>query len=697
MKDNLININLETSTAPIIQEIRGKDYIEYGTDEYRNLYPQFLIDLYYNSSTHAAIINATSEMIAGQEIVAEETDNLEAYVKLQKFIANANSNETLHEVIKKCAFDFKLQGGFALNIIWSKDRTEISEIYHIPVERLRVGLPNEMGRVDKYYISADWKNTRKNKPQEIPAFSMNDRTSPSQILYTGLYSPNMEMYYTPDYSSCCNWALIDQKVSEFHLNNIQNGFSGSYFINFNNGIPTQEERLQIERSIEKKFTGEKASGRFVLSFSDSKDRAAEITPISMSNADKQYVALQELLTQNIMIGHRVTSPMLLGVKTEGQLGGRDELMQAFEIYQSTVVKPYQEHILKIITKILTVNNINLPVSIKQVQPIASVFGVDDMKEVMTQDEIREMIGLAPLQDNEVVAEEKELEKVANIDGMPVYDSKEEAIAKAEELGCSGYHEHEYNGKTVYMPCANHDQITNLSKDCNCEKNLDTCDENCATKLSKNCGCEKNLEECDDTCTHKTELEAFLAEFGEEMDDSWEIINEEDTGDEMEDFDFENELNANHIQLASTGSAYPNRKSGQDQTTNQEKYKDHIYRVRYRYAGKKSGEREFCRKMLAANKIYRKEDILEMGKRAVNPGWGRGGSDKYSIWKYKGGANCYHKWFRIILVQKGNRPKNSDEVITSTEAKSRGVKLPRNAQEVSVAPIDMPNQGFVNKR
>ena len=202
--ENLININLETSTAPIIQEIRGKDYIEYGTDEFRNLYPQFLIDLYYNSSTHAAIINATSEMIAGQEIVAEETDNLEAYVKLQKFIAKANSNETLHEVIKKCAFDFKLQGGFALNIIWSKDRTEISEIYHIPAERLRVGLPNEMGRVDKYYISADWKNTRKNKPQEIPAFSMNDRTSPSQILYTGLYSPNMEMYYTPDYSSCCN-------------------------------------------------------------------------------------------------------------------------------------------------------------------------------------------------------------------------------------------------------------------------------------------------------------------------------------------------------------------------------------------------------------------------------------------------------------------------------------------------------------
>ena len=102
-------------------------------------------------------------------------------------------------------------------------------------------------------------------------------------------------------------------------------------------------------------------------------------------------------------------------------------------------------------------------------------------------------------------------------------------------------------------------------------------------------------------------------------------------------------------------------------------------------------------MTKAGKIYRKEDIIAMGRRAVNPGWGKGGANTYSIWKFKGGGNCYHKWFRVILVQTGSRPKNSDTIITSTEARSRGVKLPRNAQEVSVAPIDMPNNGFVKKR
>ena len=135
----IINIDLGAQTSPQVQEVRGKDYIEYGdsSGDWRNLYPQFLIDLYYNSSTNAAIINATSEMIAGEDLVIDDENeqNQEAVIKLKQFMANPNSNETLHELIKKVAFDFKLQGAFALNIVWSKDRTQIAEIYHVPVEK----------------------------------------------------------------------------------------------------------------------------------------------------------------------------------------------------------------------------------------------------------------------------------------------------------------------------------------------------------------------------------------------------------------------------------------------------------------------------------------------------------------------------------------------------------------------------------
>ena len=183
---NMINVALETQTAPRVRETASKEWIEYGTEDNTNLYPQFLIDLYYNSSTHASIINSTAEMIAGEDIDCEEDDNMDAYVKLKKFFRNANGKETLHALIKKIAFDFKLQGGYALNIIWSQDRTHISEIHHIPVERIRAGKPNAMGVVDTYFVCSNWADTRQHVPQAVPAFNKNDRTNPSQILYACL-------------------------------------------------------------------------------------------------------------------------------------------------------------------------------------------------------------------------------------------------------------------------------------------------------------------------------------------------------------------------------------------------------------------------------------------------------------------------------------------------------------------------------
>ncbi len=663
--ENILSINLETSTAPVVQEVRGRDYIEYGTEDWKNLYPQFLIDLYYNSSTHAAIVNQTTEMIAGEDLVAEEEDaiNLETYVKLKKFLRHANSNESLHQVIKKVAFDFKLQGAYAIHVVWNRERTEIVELYHVPVERVRAGRPNELGQIDTYFISADWGNTRTNKPYPVAAFNVNDRTSGSQLIYSGSYSPNMDVYHTPDYIAGCNWALVDQRVAEFHLNNIENGFSGSYFISFANGVPTQEERFQIEQSLTDKFTGARNSGKFILTFSDDKTRTPEITPISVSDADKQYLALQELLVSNICAAHRITSKTLMGIDTNnGFSSNADELINAANFYQNTVVRGFQLNILNTLQTIFSVNNIDLPVEFVQLKPITVQFDSKTIREVMTIDEIRADLGLEPLGDEGTVEQDVKLSKAGMIDGQPVFTTIEEAEAHAKTIGCEGYHEHELEGQTVYMACKDHSEATDLKK-------------------------------CD--CSEKTELESFIEEFGEDIPEGYEIISEEEAEDEIEDFDFQSELHSEYYEFASTGSAYPNRKSGQDQKSKQTEYVDDIYRVRYRYVGSKVGERDFCRKMTSANKIYRKEDIIAMGRRAVNPGWGKGGANTYSIWKWKGGALCKHKWFRIILVQEGKRPKNSDKIITSTEAKSRGVKLPRNAKEVSVAPHDMPNHGFVN--
>ena len=665
--DKILSINLETSTAPIVQEVRGRDYIEYGTEDWRNLYPQFLIDLYYNSSTHAAIINATAEMIAGEDLIAEEEDtNLESYVKLKKFLRHANSNESLHQVIKKVAFDFKLQGAYALHIVWNRERTEIAEVYHVPVERVRAGRPNAMGKVDCYYISADWANTRTNKPYPINAFNVNDRTSGSQLLYTGAYSPNMDCYHTPDYLAANNWCLVDQKVAEFHLNNIENGFSGSYFVSFANGIPTQEERRQIEQSLVEKFTGASNSGKFILTFSDDKTRTPEITPISVSDADKQYLALQELLVQNILTGHRVTSPMLMGIKSDTGLGSNvDELNAAGNFYLNTVVKPFQLHILNTLQTIFSVNNMDLPVQFVQLKPITVEFTSEDLKGVMTEDEIREEVGLKPLADVEVREDFKEeFAKVGMIDGKPVFDTIEEAEAHAKTIGCEGYHEHDLEGKTVYMACEGH--------------------------------------------TEATELDKFIQEFGEEMPEEWELIEEEVVDGEHQDFNYEevlNELMNEKLELASTGRAIPSRKSEQDGLS---KKSFDYFRVRYVYSQdnfltSKTGEkRDFCKKMTAAKKLYRKEDIINMGSKEVNKGWGpKGNSDTYSIWLYKGGGNCHHFWSRRIfktVIGESKTTKIEDaDMIGYTKARSEGFTAKKNDKLVATPPKKMKNNGFLKPR
>jgi len=613
MKDNIININLETSTSPIVAEVRGRDWIEYGTEDWRNLYPQFLIDLYYSSSISAAIINATSEMISAENLIIsdEEDRDLEARVRLQNFLDRANSNESLHEVLKKVAFDFKLQGAFALNIVWSKDRTQIAEVYHVGAEKIRCARPDEMGKTNGYYISSDWANTRTNKPYYVPAFNVNDRTSPNQLLYSGLYSPNMNSYYTPDYVSCNNWALIDSRVSEFHLNNISSGFSGSFMISFANGIPTQEERNQIERSLTEKFCSETNSGKFVLTFSDDKTRTPEITAITPSDLDKQFLALQELLTTNVLSGHRVTSKTLMGLDSaNGFSSNADELLNASNFYLNTVVKPFQGQILKVLHKIFKVNNMDMPVQFVQLKPITIQFDSETIRDVMSTDEIRESIGLAPL----------------------------------------------------------------------------------------------DAEVREDFSSDKTELDSWIEEFGEDINEDWELIEEEVVDGEHQDFDFEEVLNdvANEkTELASTIRGIPARKSEQDGIS--KKTYDY-FRVRYVYSkdeflvNKSGTSRDFCKKMMGASKIgkmYRKEDIVRTKSNSVNPNMGHDGNN-YNLFLYKGGVACFHFWSRRIFkttIGESKTTKIEDaDMIGYTKAKSEGFTAKKNDRLVAIPPRKMKNNG-----
>ena len=228
-------------------------------------------------------------------------------------------------------------------------------------------------------------------------------------------------------------------------------------------MPTQEERRQIEQSLTDKFVGAANSGKFILTFSDDKTRTPEITPISVSDADKQYLALQELLVSNICAAHRITSKTLMGIDTaNGFSSNADELINAANFYQNTVVRGFQLNILNTLQTIFSVNNIDLPVEFVQLKPITVQFDSKTIREVMTIDEIRSDLGLEPLeQDEDTVEQDVKLSKVGMIDGKPVFDTIEEAEAHAKTLGCEGYHEHDLEGQTVYMACKDHSEATEL--------------------------------------------------------------------------------------------------------------------------------------------------------------------------------------------------------------------------------------------
>ena len=347
--------------------------------------------------------------------------------------------------------------------------------------------------------------------------------------------------------------------------------------------------------------------------------------------------------------------------TNGFSSNTDELINAANFYLNTVVKPFQDQIVKQLRKIFQVNNMDMPVNFVQLKPITVQFDSKTLREVMTQDEIREELGLEPLGDEATIEQEVKFSKVGMIDGEPVFSTIEEAEAHAKTKGCKGYHEHELEGETVYMACEGHEEATELSK--------------------------------------------FIEEFGEDMPEEWEIVDEENVNDEHEDFDFEAEINnmvSKKLELASTGTARPNAKSSQDGTN---KSDNDFYKVRYVYtkdtALSQEGEtREFCKLMSAAKKVYRKEDLLQLTNKPVNRGWGPKGAATYSIWLYKGGGNCHHYFSRIVYktsLRNAKKPINDKQIISDVKALSEGFTLKRNSGLVAKAPKRMKNNGFLNPR
>ena len=347
-------------TTPKIEENPAREWVEYGRD---NNYYQFLIDRFNGSAVNNAIITGIGEMIYGQGLDATDADKRPLdYAKMKLIFRD--------EDIRKVSLDLKLLGQAAFNVVWNKGKTEIKKAKHIPIQNLRPEKAVD-GKIQAYYYSDDWSQFRKDKfkPIRIDAFNGKRQASESQVLVIHPYSPGF-FYFSPvDYQGSLQWSEIDEEIGNYHLTNIQQGFAPSMMVNFNNGTPTKEEQDAIERKITQKFTS--TSGKkFVLSFNDNQQQATTIDQIPISEAAEQYKFLSEECTKKILVGHRVTSPMLFGIKDKTGLGNNaEEIKVASQLFDNTVIKPKQNIIIDAIDEVLAVNGIHLDVYFKTLQPI----------------------------------------------------------------------------------------------------------------------------------------------------------------------------------------------------------------------------------------------------------------------------------------------------------------------------------------
>ena len=585
--DNLHLIQLNQYERPTITEERNKNYVSIGDN---NDYYQSLIDAYMDSTTNQAVINGVVNQIYGKGLDATDSNKKpEQYAQMKSLIKN--------DCLRKVCQDLKLLGEASFQVTYTGNK--ISAITHFPRETLRAEKMNDKGEIKNYYYAPDWSKVQRNsKLKKFPVFGSGAQ---NEIFIVKRYVTGFYYYSPADYNTA--YATLENEIACYLINDTQNGFSGTKVVNFNNGVPDREKQLAIKNDVMNKLTGSYGE-RVIVAFNNNAESKTSVENIPLDNAPQHYEYLSSECSKKIMLTHRVTSPLLIGLRdgNNGLGNNADEIQNASRLFNNVVIQPYQNLLIDSIDEMLAVNGISLNLYFKTIEPLEFM----DLEDIDNAEVEEEQTGIKD--------EETELE-------LMVANAKRTALDELIDLG---------------------------------------------------------IDE-------------------EELLKDYEIVHSAEVDYDLEDeLDFVvTEINkTSKKKFASTGSAKPYRESEQDGTSKKKTEEGTEFLVRYMYEAAPnpaSSSRTFCDKMMAAKKVYRKEDIIEMGKKPVNAGFGKGGSDTYSIWLYKGGARCNHRWTRKLYARKGGR--SLGEAISTTQAIKRGFKPETNAKKVSIAPKNMKYAGY----
>ena len=431
MANSLSILNFEANVVPEFKEQRGKDWILYGSEgEYKNRYPDFLLELYRNSAKHHAIINSKRDYVCGRGW-SIDTDGMTTVMKakMEQFVKHPNPYESLDDILVKVAHDLELYGGYALEVIYDSIGEKVAAIYHADFAKYRV---SDDGYC--YYYSDDWSKYNP-EVEKIEAFNWKEPGG-KQLLYVKSYQPNCQYYPLPSYLGAINYIDLDRKVSDYFNKGISNGFMAGTLLNFNAGIPTAEEQEEIERMVKAKFTGTDNANSILLNFADSRDRSAEIQQLNSNDFDKRFDLLNKTIQQELYAGHQISDPALFGIKEEGIFSSRNQLVDSFELFQNTYVNARQQFIERTFNDLASLQGLEGRLTISDTEPISVQFSESTIISVMTQDEIRERVGLPKLEEDQKV----EIEASAHI-CCKSSDSKEDDERVLEYLRNTGSFDH----------------------------------------------------------------------------------------------------------------------------------------------------------------------------------------------------------------------------------------------------------------
>ena len=624
--------NLSAYTSPEVIELKNKDYIQYGLD---NNYFNYIIDVNNNSTTNRAICIGVSNMIYGKGLAAHDGDRRpEQYAQMMSLFKKQD--------LRRFISDYKILGMAAFQVVYNKGK--VKEVHHFPMETLRAEKANEdTADIEGWYYSNHWDNLKPSeKPERIPAFGFG-KSNETEMYVLKPYEAGKYYYSQPDWSSAMPYAVLEDQIGDYLINDCINGFSGTKVVNFNNGVPDPLKMESIKSDVLSKLTGSRGE-KVIVAFNNNVEAKTTIDDIPLNDAPAHYEYLSNECFKKLIVGHRVTSPMLLGIRegNDGMGNNAEEIKNATQLFDNIVIQCFQDQVIECLDAILSVNDISLNLYFKTLKPL-------DFSDVDIVNE-------------EIIEEETGYElSLKQIDGIQAYKTVEEAEKRAIEQGCKGHHTHEMNGQTWYMACESHDK---------------------ATYLTDNDG--------------KLLLESLK---GEVVNDAWEEVDareysEDNVSDEMW-------ATASIVQ---NKSLFTKLKDEIYAPTNKaSKLDSKNYKIRYKYFQKSytpniigNSSRPFCDNMMrlsADNIVYRLEDINRASEDGVNKELGHEGR-AYSLFKFKGGIYCRHAWKQVLYrLKKDTEP--SDYLIDYKQTGTIPPAYTRNpwgSYEAGIAPEDMKNRG-----